>query len=472
MHSFSLISLLINCFVAFLAMMLQHQPVCAALKPSVGTDDQGQQLWLVDNSTAVTLNSLLNRLAAAESRITLQNTVISAQQSTIDTLLQQAVFDSSSNCSGRVQMSVVQKFSGLNPATLTSVIAVHYLRIATSTGVTDYDHFLAVGGSGTAVVYKFDATVTKRFVMFQSLATRVVYDFDSFTTADGRTFLLQVDANNPTATSVMYLYNGTRFNIFQSITHPVSHSAKFFATGSSGTVINLAISSALVGATDPSTIYRYNSTTNSFVLWRTIATSSQGLGDFEVFVIDGATYLMALPEDYAATPSTLYRYNAVTDSFDVAQSLDTRATSCKFFSFNGQSFLAVNRRNVGAVEIYKWTTTSTTASFQIFQNITASCSYQTTFFQNRQDFFLVLSLQWSNACFSGSGSGATNSMLMRFNGTQFVQVATSFPTFTACQTVSFTISGATYVAMTSADPDLGSADTSALGGLYQLTKQC
>ena len=423
----------------------------AARLPSVGSDDKGQ-LFLNDNSSSITLADLLGRLSAAESRLSVQDSIMAAQQSTMTTLLQQVVFDATCAASVGLNTTLVQRFG--YP---TGLVGIHYFRIAITAGATgDYDHYLALGdGSGDTAPYilKFDINL-KQFVLFQILDKLSVYDFDSFQ-MNGFTYLLVVSASNPTGTSNLMRFNGTRFVLAQQFPSQAAPSGKYFSI--TGSDHNIVIASGVnSGVTN---IYRYNASTSTFVSWKTIS-NSIGLQDVEVFAIGGATYL-AMSSDN--TGATIYLYNPATDNFAVAQTFTDRATTVKFSSFNGLSFLVLNLRFSGTAQIYKWN--STIAQFQLLQSVAATCTYQSAFFQNRQDQFLALSLEYVGTCFASST--IANSLILRYNGTLFVP-ATTFQTRGGCQIAPFTIQGTTYIAASGAESETDGTT----GRLFQLTKVC
>jgi uncharacterized protein with LGFP repeats len=96
----------------------------------------------------------------------------------------------------------------------------------------------------------------------------------------------------------------------------------------------------------PSFVYKFNSTTNQFQIFQSINTN--GANDWEFFEIAGSSFLVVANTINGTSstryniPSTIYKFNSVSSRFEVFRSILTNgAVDWEYFQMNGSSFLVV-----------------------------------------------------------------------------------------------------------------------------------
>lgn len=282
-----------------------------------------------------------------------------------------------------------------------------YLAIANYQGTNDsYD--------ANSLIYKWDGTA---FQEFQSIATHGAYDWEFFE-IDSEKYLVVANTRNSShnINSVIYRWNGTNFEHFQSIDTAGGVDWEFFEIGSEK---YLAIANHYDDTTfqiTNSKIYKWSGT--AFEEFQSINTS--GAQDFEFFTI-GSTHYLAVTNysgsgsgvDKYRVDSHIYKWNG--SAFEQFQTFETTgAQDWQFFQIGAESYLAVTNHvslSGGSADsiIYKWNG----STFEQFQTIKTHQACSWSFFQAGLDFYLGVTN------FENYDGGAPESVLYKWSGTSF-----------------------------------------------------
>jgi len=291
-----------------------------------------------------------------------------------------------------------------------------------------------------------------RFEEFQSIPTHGASDWKFFTVGNNH-YLAVANANDDTVSqaqteSKIYKWNGTRFDEFQSILTNEANDWAFFSINDKSYIV---IANVHDSANDTysinSVIYEWNGT--QFDKFQTIPTNSaQG---WEYFSIDTDHYLVVAnlltdPPAPDQAPnfnidSKIYKWNGT--RFDEFQAIPTHgATNWQHFTIASDHYLAVanattdgGTHNINSV-IYKWNGTK----FDEFQSVPTNGISYWEYFAIDDKHYLAASNWRSNTSFS------VDSKIYEWNGTQFGEFQT-IPTHGANDWEFFTVGNDHYLAM-------------------------
>ncbi|CAJ1073332.1 thrombospondin-type laminin G domain and EAR repeat-containing protein-like isoform X2 [Xyrichtys novacula] len=204
---------------------------------------------------------------------------------------------------------------------------------------------------------------------------------------------------SPTSGSALYLWSHTGFQLYQNIS---TYEALAWRQFSIGKKIYLVVSNSGEGTdkhnkkseTDFSVIYKWSRRRKKFVQFQTLKTHCAR--DWEAFNINQQTYLAVANhrkgENNHTIDSVIYKWNKLTKSFDVHQTLPTSgAYDWEYFSVGPYHFLVVANAFDGVTTsvdsvIYIWVN----ESFQVFQTIKTFCATDWEMFQIGSRVFLVV----------------------------------------------------------------------------------
>ena len=245
-------------------------------------------------------------------------------------------------------------------------------------------------------IYVFDGV---QFNVLQTIATGLVRDFHHFTigSTDYLAMAVYHDNNVYNTNSILYVFNGTAFVVFQSFPTRGGKAVNSFQDSAGSTY--LAFGNFI--ADDHSTlqnanIYVWSNTSQFFVFFQNIPTV--GAFDIEAFTIGSTQYLAIANYQNSSsnsyeTTSTIWAMTSPGSQFQAFQSFATNAaTSFNAFSFGGAQYLLVtNLRNDNSTDniysvIYIWQGTM----FVYFQGILTSAAYGSTFFTIGNSYFIAI----------------------------------------------------------------------------------
>ncbi|XP_060939269.1 thrombospondin-type laminin G domain and EAR repeat-containing protein-like [Limanda limanda] len=200
--------------------------------------------------------------------------------------------------------------------------------------------------------------------------------------------------------SAVYLWTHSGFKVYQNIS---THEALAWRHFNIGKKIFLVVSNSggelgkrlnKESGTDFSVIYKWSKKRKQFVRFQSLQTYSAR--DWEAFTIKQQTYLAVANHRQGNSnhtiDSVIYKWNRLTKSFEVHQTLPTSgAYDWEFFTVGPYHFLVVANAFDGvttAVDsvIYVWVN----GRFQVFQKIKTFCATDWEMFQIGSRFFLVV----------------------------------------------------------------------------------
>uniref|UniRef100_A0A3Q3LAA9 Thrombospondin type laminin G domain and EAR repeats n=1 Tax=Mastacembelus armatus TaxID=205130 RepID=A0A3Q3LAA9_9TELE len=237
---------------------------------------------------------------------------------------------------------------------------------------------------------------------------------------------------SPTSGSALYLWTHTGFQLYQNITTQTALAWRHFSMGKK---LFLVVSNSggrpdkhtdKESETDFSVIYKWNKRRKQFVHFQTLQTHCAR--DWEAFNINRQTYLAVanhrLGNNNHTIDSVIYKWNRLTQSFEVHQMLPTSgAYDWEFFTVGPYHFLVVANAFDGVTTsvdsvIYVWIN----GSFQVFQTIKTFCATDWEMFRIGSRVFLVVA---NGHRFQGNGPSryAINSTIyeLDMNGQLFVR---------------------------------------------------
>jgi hypothetical protein len=232
-----------------------------------------------------------------------------------------------------------------------------------------------------------------------------------------------------------------RLSSFQSIPTVGARDWAFFSIGGES---YLAVAEQYNGSSWSinSHILRFDASTSSFVPLQTIPT--QGAIALEFFSINGAGYLaiansQSSPTNYSIN-SHILRFNTSSNTFVLFQSIPTHgATAWQFFSIGGESYLAVSNYYDGAsLAVNSFVFRFNGSSFVHFQSIPTQGAIDLEFFSMGGESYLAVA--------SHDQTSFVNSPILRFDGSSFVPYQL-IPAQGATDLEYFTIHGQSYLAV-------------------------
>jgi hypothetical protein len=272
-----------------------------------------------------------------------------------------------------------------------------------------------------SAIYKWDST-NQQFLLHQYIDTHGAEDWEYFTIG-ADTFLTVANnrnASNRDINSEVYKWD-TGTELFVSHQSILTYGAKDWESFSIGGDTYLVVANNGDGFyyNIDSKIYKWNSGTQLFEVYDSIATN--GAIDWEYFIIGLDTFL-AVANNYNESTticdSKVYKWDSGTMQFDSIQGIPTKgAEDIEYFEISGESYIAIaNSYSTGSSDpsninsvIYQWN--SGTMQFDSIQGIPTAGASDWEYFTFNGDSFLAVANRYSNI----SGGYNTNSSIYIWN---------------------------------------------------------
>jgi VCBS repeat-containing protein len=329
---------------------------------------------------------------------------------------------------------------------------VQYLAVANS-----HDETASTPNTNTfSEIYQWNSTLLQ-FDSIQSIATQDAQDFESFTIGSD-TFLAVANqyngSSNVAIDSEVFKWDTTtaQFISIQTISTLGGYDWESFEI-SGNSYLAIANNSFNGSRVTNSKIFKWDTGSQLFDIANPELISTSSIHEWESFVIDGDTYLVAANHyDDAATDinSVIYEWNGT--NFVWSQDILTHgASATEFFTIGSDEYLAVaNYNNDGAPSayqsvIYKWNGTQFDTTTP-FQSISTDGARDFESFSIGADTYLAV------AEHRIAGGYDIYSDIYKWDGTQF-DTTTPFQTFVtngASDWEFFEMGGASYIALSNA----------------------
>ena len=428
------LSLVISIVSLFLTSTGAHvvvAPPPPSQSPSVRNGGNGQ-LVLTDANATVTLSALLGRFSHLEalSVSSLSGTISSSISSssisagTSGSTSTSSTSTSSTSASSISISSALQQLQSIVSQQASQLALQSQLNMAAAAQLSAQVVQLSADNSRLSQLLSqvvsdecssSSSTSNNALVLFQSIPTQAAFDLEYFT-LNGQSYLAVANYNNGTSYAInsqIFKFDATSnsFLLFQSIPTQGATDWEFFTIDNQS---YLAVANSYNGTTRAvnSFIYRFNGA--QFVPFQTIATL-QAM-DWEFFTMGKESYL-ALANRYNDTSpsvdSKIFRFDNAMSSFVLFQSIPTAgAWHWTFFSIGNQNFLALaNQYAQSQIFVFN----SSANLFSPFQSIPALAAVDWTFFVMGGQSFLAV----SNNGFTPFNSSTTNysvdSQIFRFD---------------------------------------------------------
>ncbi len=297
----------------------------------------------------------------------------------------------------------------------------YYLAVANARSATSY--------SVPSVIYRWDGSP---FVGLQSMYGYLTEDWEYFTIGSDH-FLFQANAGEPLGSdSRIYKWNGTQFELFQTVTTKNINGADSFVIDGETYLACARVN--YFGFNVDSVVYKWNG--SSFIEYQDIPTT--GAYDFEHFSIAGDDYLLVLQVfdgSTGAIDSKIYKWDG--SLFQEYQRIATGgAHGADVMTMQGQTYLAIadSLTSVTGVasKLYKWDG----AQFEEYQTLTIRNTYDFESFSVGGHAYLA-----EGTCQADDAP----SVIYEWNGTSFEEFMV-VPTGSAVDWESMTIDGRLFLA--------------------------
>lgn len=310
--------------------------------------------------------------------------------------------------SNQLKLAAFDEFQSINTK---NGLNIHHFQIGTDNFLVSANHLNDVSNYNIpSIIYKWNGT---GFEEFQTINTNGAFEWDSFQ-IDSVYYLVvanNYDGTNATLPSKIYKWNGTSFEEFQSIdaTRPVS--VKFFQIGTDN-YLAIADHQGPAGESQAaSKIYKWNGTT--FEEFQSIVTNKAH--DLEFFQVGSTPFIVVANHHDGTsynTASVIYKWNGA--AFEELQSIATNAAhDWASFRLGSDTYIAVaNHYNGTSRDIpsktYRWNG----SNFEEFQSINTHGASYWKFFQVGVDSYLTLANKHA-------ASYNIDSVIYKWNGSSF-----------------------------------------------------
>jgi len=346
----------------------------------------------------ITKDEVLSMLNAFQTTISQQSEAISQLNSAVSQL--DASTQTEINALQTENQKLQEQLAVLNGSTTTLQTALDTLTTQTTNEIDNINTKL------TVLQPQIDescasSTPSLSLPLFQQIDTSGAFDWEYFT-INNHNYLAVANYRNEVSFNIkssIYRFNTTtqQFVLFQQMDTEGALEWEFFTINNTS---YLAVVNHYNGTSYniKSNIYRFDTTAQQFVPFQQIDTN--GARDWEFFILNNTNYLAVANyynDESSNINSNIYRFDSTMQLFVLFQQIDTNgALDWQYFTFNYSSYLAVAHHENGESydiksNIYRYD--STIQQFVLFQQIDTNGATEWEYFSINNANYLAIANQ-------------------------------------------------------------------------------